>query len=185
VIDRVDYAAWNYRQPAGQCVLAAYAAALWPFSRQPAGEYFQAYCRTFGVDITSRTPEEGYDADFHARAMATPGGGFGVLNLLHQCSSAPAFTVARGDAVLSFSADGARDWGQVEAALRTVPGATAEVFINDNPGSPFMGMHAIALTADGAGLYAYDSNQGLVDLPGGKSQLGVIGHTFLFTPRAP
>jgi hypothetical protein len=183
MLDRRRYDTWAYKQSQNQCVLASYAAALWPTTQQDASEYFVGYCRHFKLLLTTNSTESEYDKDFGSRSHSTPGGGFGVINILHNFSSEPAFANARAAMTLHFSSNGANDWTLIERALRTVDSATAQIFINDNPGSPLAGMHSVSVAADTSGLYAYDSNPGqVIPLPGGKSQLGLIGHAFLFVP---
>ncbi len=54
-VDRTRLAGWKYRQTGDQCVLAAYAAALWPFTGQTPSEYFQAYANHFSLVTTGHT----------------------------------------------------------------------------------------------------------------------------------
>jgi hypothetical protein len=129
------------------------------------------------------TAEAAYDHDFHRRAEFTPGGGFGVIHCLHQTSNEPAFSKARAAGTLTFVADGASAWPRIELLLRSTVEATAQIFVNDNPGSPFNRMHSVCLAVDSTGLYGYDSAVArIVALPAGKAQLGLLGHTFLFQP---
>ena len=184
MLDRASFVGWTYRQPGNQCVLAAYAAAMWPGTSQVADMYFSAYCLHFGLAVGVDSPETVYDADFRGRAAATPGGGFGVIHCLHRAATETAFATARSVRTLRFFPDGSAGWPEIDLALRSVPDTTAQVFINDNPGSPFARMHSVCLAIDANGLYAYDSNPPgqLVSLPSGKSQLGLLGHAFLVAP---
>lgn len=177
MVNRIRLSGWAYLQTGNQCVLAAYGAALWPSIERPASDYFRAYANHFGLVVAGRTLDEVYDDDFHPRAATSPGGAFGVVHCLHFGSSEGVFSEARARASLTFFPDGAAAWSSIERALIDT-GSLAAIFINDNPGSRFARMHAVMLGFD-TGFYAYDSNHGLVDLPGGKSELGHLGHAFV------
>jgi hypothetical protein len=86
---------------------------------------------------------------------------------------------------MTFVGDGAAAWPQIEHDLSSVDEVTASVFINDNPGSPFARMHSVCVALDSNGPYAYDSNPpgGIVSLPHGKSQLGLLGNVFVFRKK--
>lgn len=151
----------NYSQHLNTCVLASYAVACFPFTTQPVGEYFVAYCRHFKLDETH--PERCYEQHFHKLASKPGNSGYSIIKSLHDSSDEPEFIKARSLITLETVDWSQTDTAAVERNIKQEPDCLLLLFINAS-NFPGLTMHSIVLGHDGQHLYYFDTAPGAVIL---------------------
>lgn len=177
---------FSYKQSGSYCVLASYAAAVWPWLREPPSAFFAAYCDHYDVPANgTSTEEERYLEDFVARYNKPGMTGYKVIDATHRTAGG-LFKAARKVAKHEYVSEAASDPESIAKALVSEDPATLMVFVNKSSWSGLTDMHSITVLYDGECFVHYDVNAGKLvsSVPDSLTQLGEIGEAILFTPHA-
>jgi hypothetical protein len=164
----------TFIQNSGSCVLASYAVAASYFTGRPVQDYFEGYCRHFGLSFKDAADaERKYAAHFDAEWRKRDCRGYEVILDLHEHSSEKCFAEARRIFEGRFYLDSSTHIDELERLLKT-----REAFLNITyePGRDY---HSITVLHDETGFKARDTNlPELHPLPGlskiGKLRDGVL-----------
>jgi hypothetical protein len=183
-MDRTAYDSLTYVQRGDYCVLASYAAAVWPWLRATPLTLFVAYCEELGLASDPRCAEATYLADFIVRCSQPGWSGYKVALALHQSAKHPLFSRARCAAEAHFVPDTIAAAAHLEAKLQ-VAEHTLMTFVNATSFPGLVAMHSITVLYD-AGLWHFDSNHGcLQPSASALASLGSLGEGILFEGHVP
>ena len=157
MITRKSFSNLNFIQKYDSCVLASYGVAAFPFVNRNITEFFKAYCKHYGVPITTQDGELEYNQDFHTRDEQKNKGGYWVIKNLHDTSSQnifidckKAFSLAKVNASKMHLIDG----------FISKNDRLLNIFIHECYGLPIN--HSVTIGLDEDGYYMYDVNKGLI-----------------------
>jgi hypothetical protein len=167
-----------YRQSFNTCVLASYGVACFPFTHQPIGDYFLAYCRHFALDQT--LPEASYERHFHSLPS-----GYDVIETLHLDATDSVFSACRANVLLIERFEAGHGTQMREQALVSDPGLV--MLLSFSPkGLHTPHFHSVAINYDEteSSLYYYDTNTAMFSKISHLEDLGQPGEAFFLTRRS-
>jgi len=168
----------GFIQNGGSCVLASYAVVANYFTGQPVADYFEGYCRHFGLAYTNaadaeRKYAEHFDAEWRKRDCR----GYEVILDVYANSKEACFVEARSKFDARFYLDSAAHLKELETAL-----AEKQAFLNITY-EPGMGYHSITVFNDGSGLRTRDTNRkGFSSIPA-LSKIGKLRDSVLYVAK--
>jgi hypothetical protein len=165
-------------QNGGSCVLASYAIVANYFTGRPVADYFEGYCKHFGLAYTDAADAERKYADhFDAEWRKRDCRGYEVILDVHTHSKEDCFVEARKKFDARFYLDSAAHLKELEEAL-----GDKQSFLNITY-EPGMGYHSITVFNDGSGLRARDTNRkGFASIPG-LSKIGKLRDSVLYIAK--
>jgi hypothetical protein len=168
----------GFIQNGGSCVLASYAVVANYFTGQPVADYFEGYCKHFGLAYTDAADAERKYADhFDAEWRRRDCRGYEVILDVHTHSKEPCFVEARKKFDARFYLDSAAHLKELEQAL-----GDKQAFLNITY-EPGMGYHSITVFNDGSGLRTRDTNRkGFASIPG-LSKIGKLRDSVLYVAK--
>lgn len=177
---RDPFESFAYVQTGDYCVLASYAAALWPWLRVTPLSCFIAYCEHFGVAADPRCAEAKYLPDFIQRYSQPGMSGYRVVLDLHERSPHPLFARARSAVRATYEPDATSRAKSLESQLAGPTDRSLMVFINQSAFAGLRAMHSIAVIYDG-GFWHFDANDGRLQRSAASlPALGALGEAILF-----
>jgi hypothetical protein len=183
-MDRTVYDSLTYVQRGDYCVLASYAAAVWPWLRATPLTFFVAYCEELGLPSDPRGAEATYLADFIVRYSQPGWSGYKVVVELHNSAKHPLFRRAQSAADAHFVPDTIAAATHLEVKLQGAE-HTLMTFVNKASFPGLVAGHSIAVLYD-ASFWHFDSNHGSLQ-PSASTlvSLGSLGEGILFEGRVP
>lgn len=168
----------GFIQNGGSCVLASYAVVANYFTGRPVADYFEGYCKHFGlVYIDAADAERKYADHFDAEWRKRDCRGYEVILDVHLHSKEDCFVEARKKFDARFYLDSAAHLKELEAAL-----GDKQAFLNITY-EPGMGYHSITVFNDGSGLRTRDTNRkGFASIPG-LSKIGKLRDSVLYVAK--
>ena len=162
-------------QNGGSCVLASYAIVANYFTGRPVADYFEGYCKHFGLAYTDAADAERKYADhFDAEWRKRDCRGYEVILDVHTHSKEGCFLEARKKFDARFYLDSAAHLKELEEVL-----GEKQAFLNITY-EPGMGYHSITVFNDGSGLRTRDTNRkGFASIPG-LSKIGKLRDSVLY-----
>jgi hypothetical protein len=168
----------GFIQNGGSCVLASYAIVANYFTGRPVADYFEGYCKHFGLAYTDAADAERKYADhFDAEWRKRDCRGYEVILDVHTRSKEECFVEARKKFDAQFYLDSAVHLKELETAL-----GDKQAFLNITY-EPGMGYHSITVFNDGSGLRTRDTNRkGFASIPG-LSKIGKLRDSVLYVAK--
>ncbi|MCW5554867.1 MAG: hypothetical protein KIS67_22230 [Verrucomicrobiae bacterium] len=165
----------NFKQRADACVLASYSVAAYAFTRIPVQDYFNDYCKHYG--IAASDPEVYYAGHFHGEWNRLKVPGYRLIQSLYETSAQPSFSICRAVFAMRMIENVRDHITQVEGELRSPTKNVLAVFLNQTG-------HSITVAFEPNGPYKYDVNVGQIER-GFKclADLGDLGSGFLLSAR--
>ena len=173
MIKEQEFERLKFRQSGDSCVLASFAVAAHPFTKQPIKKYFYDYCRHF--HIRSRDHEHCYCKHFPNEYVRRGISGYELIKRLYQSSTQKSFARCRRKFHVCTINNVASEEQKIAQALHSENPTALIVFLNNSN-------HSLVVFVGENGISFYDTNAG--DCGNGLrsiSELGNLGEGLLFS----